>query len=493
MSVVAGIIRKDHPTGAGGTQRRMKIPRKIVMTHSPAGAPQHDARARRRRAPPPRQTRGENSMLHPRESDPPSPLGRLDRLRRGEEGHRGNTKDSVKMLDTYPVYDKLDCPYKAKSNNILAEMGREIVCRNCLVLDAATHLTTKRLLQEGWHWTEIYVPNACDDAFKALRSSRNCRAYKLPLSDFVRECSQKNWVPGGFGLVYLDYCSTLDGGRSRFNTSPRYDIQELFRLKLLSPHGCVVAVTLCKPKEDETHENQFCKLRHHITAMCLKYDMSIVFHEENNSYANWRTEFYTVGKEKPMKRFFRMTEESAKDAALRAAQRRRLQEQQQQQRTVATSSPHPQTRSSARPVGFDFKMMTCSKREVIVLDDDVIVLEDDDDDDDANFNDNGGVDDEGKLLSSSSGGHSDDPNSKYDRVIDERRLFLSSLEGHSDDMNPMDDRDIDEGRLFSSSSEGHSRGGSNARTAVESVAASNAVEKQGWGEVLKSYLTCALS
>eukprot|EP00470_Lotharella_oceanica_P006208 CAMPEP_0170178204 /NCGR_PEP_ID=MMETSP0040_2-20121228/11732_1 /TAXON_ID=641309 /ORGANISM="Lotharella oceanica, Strain CCMP622" /LENGTH=418 /DNA_ID=CAMNT_0010421199 /DNA_START=170 /DNA_END=1426 /DNA_ORIENTATION=- len=418
------------------------------MTHSPAGAPQHDARARRRRAPPPRQTRGENSMLHPRESDPPSPLGRLDRLRRGEEGHRGNTKDSVKMLDTYPVYDKLDCPYKAKSNNILAEMGREIVCRNCLVLDAATHLTTKRLLQEGWHWTEIYVPNACDDAFKALRSSRNCRAYKLPLSDFVRECSQKNWVPGGFGLVYLDYCSTLDGGRSRFNTSPRYDIHELFHRKLLSPQGCVVAVTLCKPKDDETHEPQFCELRHHITAMCLKYDMSVVFHNENNSYTNWRTEFYTVGKVAPMKRFFRMTKD------------------------YATTNP---------------------KREVIVLDDDVIVLEDDDDDDDANFNDNGGVDDEGKLLSSSSGGHSDDPNSKYDRVIDERRLFLSSLEGHSDDMNPMDDRDIDEGRLFSSSSEGHSRGGSNARTAVESVAASNAVEKQGWGEVLKSYLTCALS
>jgi len=305
---------------------------------------------------------------------------------------------SSKLWDTYPVFDKRNCPHKEKSNSILAEMGRDVVCRACLILDAATHLTTLKLLETGW-WAakDIHVPNACDDAFDAIQRSGNCNAYKMSLSDFMRECRKKHHVQM-FGTIYLDYCTTLDGGFTRFNTSPRYDIQELFRLQLISPHGSVLAVTLCKPKEDETPERQFCKLRHLLSAMCLKYDMAIVFHEESNSYDNWRTEFYTIGRADHMKRFFRMTEQSAQEAAQRVLQRAKevprpsahsdsdviiLDGDERSAQAARRASPQSST-TSVTPI--DFKGMTCKKKnEVVVLDDDVIVVDDDvvvlDDDD----------------------------------------------------------------------------------------------------------------
>mmetsp|Transcript_3442 Transcript_3442/g.6419 ORF Transcript_3442/g.6419 Transcript_3442/m.6419 type:complete len:522 (-) Transcript_3442:49-1614(-) len=326
---MAGVVRKAAPSN--GIQRRSKIPKKkshLMDIYPSSKMPRRDGAV----------------LLEASEKSSPVPSSSAVMQAR-----------NPKMWDTYPVYDKRDCPHKAKSNGILVDMGRDVPCRSCLVLDAATHLTTLKLLETGWYPKDIHVPNACEDAYDALRSSGNCRAYKMSVSDFMSECRETHNVQM-FGTIYLDYCTTLDGGYTRYNTSPRYDIQELFRLNLISPEGCVLAVTLCKPKDDETHEPQFSKLRHLLTAMCLKYRMAIVFHSESNSYDNWHTEFYTIGQMEHMRRFFRMTEESAQEAA-----------QRRQQRQGPTNHQSSSTRSVSPA---DLKIKSRKEREVIVLDDD---------------------------------------------------------------------------------------------------------------------------
>mmetsp|Transcript_13876 Transcript_13876/g.20955 ORF Transcript_13876/g.20955 Transcript_13876/m.20955 type:complete len:350 (+) Transcript_13876:40-1089(+) len=207
------------------------------------------------------------------------------------------------LLDTYPVHEKLHCPYKARSNDMLAELSRGIINKNCLILDAASCLTSRRLVKAGISPSQIHVPNKCMDAYDALRDSGVCKAHFCSVSEFLRNHNRI----GEFGIVYLDYCTTLDGGSTRYETTPRYDIQDLFYRRVLSASGCILAVTLCKPRDDLDNQPQFMKLRHHITMMGLKYGYSVIIHEENNSYDNWITEFYVLGNAASLRQFYQVS------------------------------------------------------------------------------------------------------------------------------------------------------------------------------------------
>jgi len=208
-------------------------------------------------------------------------------------------RNKSRILDKYPVLWKGSCPHKEKSNNILATLALKIKCSHCLVLDAATALTSRKLKEIGRRPAQIHVPNKCDDAYEALRELGSiCTAYRRSVLELME--MKRNKIK--FGVVYLDYCTTLDGGVKTYGSTPHYDIQQLFELDLMSPSGCVLAVTLCKPPDHESNEPQFCKVRNLITVMCVKHGLSVIFHNKNNRYASWITEFYIIGRGERIRR-----------------------------------------------------------------------------------------------------------------------------------------------------------------------------------------------
>jgi len=184
---------------------------------------------------------------------PPSHKGMRRKRKRGSmkamQQHAKKSK-SV-MVDTYPAEKKRHCPHKRRSNEMLAELSGGILCKDALLLDAATALTSKRFISCGWDPANIHVPNPCDDTHRALKSSGVCTAYHCSLSEFLSKCGGGEG-PQRFGTIYLDYCSNMKS--RRFRTTPEEDLRKLFSLELLSPDGCVLAVTLLKPPDDAYYE-----------------------------------------------------------------------------------------------------------------------------------------------------------------------------------------------------------------------------------------------
>eukprot|EP00471_Norrisiella_sphaerica_P007826 CAMPEP_0184494668 /NCGR_PEP_ID=MMETSP0113_2-20130426/29310_1 /TAXON_ID=91329 /ORGANISM="Norrisiella sphaerica, Strain BC52" /LENGTH=234 /DNA_ID=CAMNT_0026880521 /DNA_START=469 /DNA_END=1173 /DNA_ORIENTATION=- len=152
----------------------------------------------------------------------------------------------------------------------------------------------------------------CDDAYEEIAKSGVCRAYKCSVSKFIRMC-KKMPKPKEFGLIYLDYCTTLNGGIMKYDSSPYYDLQQLFTQELISRNGCVLAITLARPRAYDSNEPQFCELRSRLTILCVKYNFNITFHDQNNSYDNWITEFYVLGSRGALKKYHKLTEEAAKE------------------------------------------------------------------------------------------------------------------------------------------------------------------------------------
>ncbi len=221
------------------------------------------------------------------------------------------------VFDTYPTRFKRDCKHKARSNEIFGDLCRNVDAGHCLVLDAASCLTTKLLVSLGRRRGQIHVPNFCDDAYEEIKKSGLCMAYHCTLHELLRRPIQIK----SFGAVYLDYCCTLKGGFSKSGTSPAEDIRLLFRKKLLSRRGCVLAVTLCKPRDDSLR-SQIDELRWLVTSLGVCNSLSVVTYMQSNWYDNWATEFFVIGKAAAVKRVLRLDREGL-DQATAASERRK--------------------------------------------------------------------------------------------------------------------------------------------------------------------------
>ncbi|GAB5362264.1 hypothetical protein AAMO2058_000782800 [Amorphochlora amoebiformis] len=224
-----------------------------------------------------------------------------------EEEKSEPDKESILLFDTYPTLMKKNCPRKALSNAIIVELAKKITCRDCLVLDAATALTSKALVEDlKRRKYEIYVPNMWEDTYNALLDKDICTPYLCSLSSFIHSdrCRRKT-----FGVIYLDYCSSLEGGMMKYSSTPLKDIKDIFHKKLISSSGCVLAVTLCSPNDGgnfDENSKQFSKLRHILAVLSAKADLYFIPHSENNGYDNWITEFYIIGSKKAIYRYYKI-------------------------------------------------------------------------------------------------------------------------------------------------------------------------------------------
>lgn len=167
--------------------------------------------------------------------------------------------------DTFPEQREAHAE-KESVNAGLVEASAGLANKKCLVLDGAQCNSTKALLgckQQQRQKEDVVVPNSCTQTYLAIKAAGLCLPYLGSLRAFIDENAAKqsqttadepsqlllhfrptrHWR---FGLVYLDYCSSLDAGFRSIEKNPKEDIRALFESGSLDTDtgNAVLAVTV---------------------------------------------------------------------------------------------------------------------------------------------------------------------------------------------------------------------------------------------------------
>jgi len=210
------------------------------------------------------------------------------------EGRRGERTKIMypprRTKDGYRPERKENCPYKLRSNRLLARMGPAATCKTCLVLDAETAKTSEALIEQR-DPQDIHVPNPDKATHEQLKRRNICTPHLCTAGHFIKNCKKRHKI-NELGLIFLDFCGTLNG--KKYESTPEEDIKSLFKEGLISKEGCILAVTV-NLRRYEKKQDVLSEL---IAVTALENDLASVPYRAPNAYSrprhHLRTQFFFI-------------------------------------------------------------------------------------------------------------------------------------------------------------------------------------------------------
>ena len=169
--------------------------------------------------------------------------------------------------DSFPQAREGD-DHKEHANAILREMSASVSNPRCLVLDGGECHTVRELLSCTVHnrqACDIYVPNNVSCTFVKIRDLNICTPFHGSVRAFLdcqrhnnrsknSTCTEGPVISTSFGLIYLDYCCSLDSGKRNVEKSPTHDMHAMFESGACDPSECVLAICLSSSIGERTEQ-----------------------------------------------------------------------------------------------------------------------------------------------------------------------------------------------------------------------------------------------